>query len=289
MGFRARDDRRDAGERVRKGTQEPLVSVKLEAEQVGKKGNDFILAADPSIVVDSRTYKMSKSRGNVINPDHIVREYGADSLRLYEMFMGPLEATKPWSMSGVEGLRASWARVWRMIVDDRSENGRLASRDRRRRTHSRPIADPAPDDPGRFPRHRQPVVQHGHQPFDGVRQRVFGSGTPPPRGDRSVRVAARPVRAAHCGGTVGGVGHTESLAYAKWPEFDPSLLVESTVEIPVQFSGKVRGKIVAPKGADQTAVEALVRADTKLAEQFAGKTVVKTVFVADRLVNFVVK
>jgi leucyl-tRNA synthetase len=85
------------------------------------------------------------------------------------------------------------------------------------------------------------------------------------------------------------LGHSESLAYAKWPEFDPSLLVESSVEIPVQISGKVRGKIVVPKGADQAAVEALVRADAKLAEQFAGKTIVKTVFVADRMVNFVVK
>ena len=77
--------------------------------------------ADPKIRVDSRAYKMSKSRGNVVNPDDVVREYGADSLRLYEMFMGPLEATKPWSMDGVNGVRGFLDRVWRMIVDDRSE------------------------------------------------------------------------------------------------------------------------------------------------------------------------
>ena len=64
---------------------------------------------------------MSKSRGNVVNPDEVVREYGADSLRLFEMFMGPLEATKPWSMEGVSGVRGFLERVWRMIVDERSE------------------------------------------------------------------------------------------------------------------------------------------------------------------------
>ncbi len=80
-----------------------------------------MLKADPTIRVDSRAYKMSKSRGNVVNPDEVVREYGADALRLYEMFMGPLEAVKPWSMDGVSGVRGFLDRVWRMIVDDRAE------------------------------------------------------------------------------------------------------------------------------------------------------------------------
>jgi len=79
-----------------KQTDEPLNPVKLQAEQVVKQGESFVLTADPSIRIDSRAYKMSKSRGNVVNPDKVVNEYGADSLRLYEMFMGPLEAVKPW-------------------------------------------------------------------------------------------------------------------------------------------------------------------------------------------------
>ena len=83
-----------------------------------------MLKADPAIRVDSRAYKMSKSRGNVVNPDQVVAEYGADSLRLYEMFMGPLEAVKPWSMEGVSGVRGFLDRVWRMIVDDRAETMR---------------------------------------------------------------------------------------------------------------------------------------------------------------------
>src|SRR5206468_3909824 len=81
----------------------------------------------PHIRVDARAYKMSKSRGNVINPDKVVQEYGTDSMRLYEMFMGPLEATKPWSMRGVEGVHRFLGRVWRLVIEDRAEDMRLAS------------------------------------------------------------------------------------------------------------------------------------------------------------------
>src|SRR4029077_3525175 len=85
------------------------------------RGDAFVLKKAPEIRVDARAHKMSKSRGNVINPDTVVDEYGADSMRLYEMFMGPLEATKPWSMRGVEGVYRFLSRVWRLIIDDRAE------------------------------------------------------------------------------------------------------------------------------------------------------------------------
>jgi leucyl-tRNA synthetase len=93
-----------------------VVSVRLGEDQVVKKAEGFVLAQEPSVKVEARAHKMSKARGNVINPDAIVAEYGADSLRLYEMFMGPLEAVKPWSMKGVEGVYRFLARAWRMIV-----------------------------------------------------------------------------------------------------------------------------------------------------------------------------
>src|SRR5207302_9345459 len=82
--------------------------------------------SNPLVSVEARAYKMSKSRNNVINPDKVVDQYGADSLRLYEMFMGPLEATKPWSMQGVEGVYRFLSRVWRLFVDDRAEEMRLS-------------------------------------------------------------------------------------------------------------------------------------------------------------------
>ncbi len=95
--------------------------MRVPPQQATKHGESFALAADTKIRLDSRAFKMSKSRGNVVNPDAVVAEYGADSLRLYEMFMGPLEAVKPWSMEGVNGVRGFLDRVWRMITAERSE------------------------------------------------------------------------------------------------------------------------------------------------------------------------
>src|SRR5262249_43629296 len=108
-----------------RGTATP---VKLIEDQVTKKGEGFVLSQDPDVRVDARAHKMSKSRGNVINPDKIVAEYGADSLRLYEMFMGPLEAVKPWSMKGIEGVYRFLARTWRMIVDAEAPEVRLEAK-----------------------------------------------------------------------------------------------------------------------------------------------------------------
>ena len=108
--------------RVIEKTGEAVAPMVIDAEMVEKKGDAFVLKDRPEIVVESRAHKMSKSRGNVINPDVVVDEFGADSLRLYEMFMGPLEAVKPWSMKGVEGVARFLGRVWRMIVDETNDS-----------------------------------------------------------------------------------------------------------------------------------------------------------------------
>ena len=115
----------EEGQSIRKSDKAQLNSVKLEHDQVEKIGDTFVLIADQSIRVDSRAHKMSKSRGNVINPDEIVADHGADSLRMYEMFMGPLEAPKPWSTASVNGIRSFLDRSWRMIVDDSTEITKL--------------------------------------------------------------------------------------------------------------------------------------------------------------------
>jgi leucyl-tRNA synthetase len=117
--------RTEDGTLTHKTTGEALTAQVVAEPDVLKQGDGFVLASEPAIRVESRAYKMSKSRGNVVNPDHVVKEYGADSLRLYEMFMGPLEATKPWSMAGVSGVRNFLDRVWRMLIDARSETADL--------------------------------------------------------------------------------------------------------------------------------------------------------------------
>ena len=90
-----------------------LEAFKVSEDEVLKKGDFFILKQNPEIRVESRSFKMSKSRGNVVSPDAIIREYGADSLRLYEMFLGPLEAMKPWNTQGIEGVMRLLKRIWR--------------------------------------------------------------------------------------------------------------------------------------------------------------------------------
>ena len=103
-------------------TQQPYEVVRFQNNEIEKVGGQFVLKSDHSVSVKATAEKMAKSRGNVINPDSIVDAYGADTLRLYEMFMGPLEQTKPWNMDSVGGVRNFLGRVWRMIIDDNSEN-----------------------------------------------------------------------------------------------------------------------------------------------------------------------
>ena len=100
------------------------------------------------MILGENNEKMSKSRGNVVNPDEVVGEYGADALRLYEMFMGPLESVKPWSMDGVSGVRGFLDRAWRMIIDDRAEAMQLQRRRARRRADGRAEPHVAQDDQG---------------------------------------------------------------------------------------------------------------------------------------------
>jgi len=275
--------------KIHRKTRQPVHALKLPAELVTKKGNDFVLAADPSIVVESRSFKMSKSRGNVINPDHVVAEYGADSLRLYEMFMGPLEATKPWSMSGVEGVSRFLARAWRMVTDDAAEDVRL---------------NPAVQDV-------EPSADHVrllHRTIQAVTRDVEGLSfnTAISRmmefineiGGLEVRsrsllepfVLLLAPFAPHLAEELWQVlGHHKTLTYEPWPKFDPQLLVESEIEIPVQVGGKVRGKVKIAPGADQAAALAVAQADPRIGELLAGKQLVKVIFVPDRLLNLVVK
>lgn len=266
-----------------------VTAVKLTAEQVTKKGSDFTLLENPAIVVDSRAFKMSKSRGNVINPDKVVAEYGADALRLYEMFMGPLEATKPWSMSGVEGISRFLARVWRMISDEAADDIRL-----------NPAVQDVP------PTAEQLRILHKtikavtedveSLSFNTAISRMMEfvnsvSGVEPrPRAilDPFVLLLGpfAPHLAEECWELL---GHKQTLAYEPWPAFDPKHLVESEVEIPVQINGKLRAKITVAKGADQATALGLAQASANVAEHLAGKQIAKVIFLPDRLLNLVVK
>ena len=169
-----------------------VVAVKLSEDQVVKKGRGFRAGGRPERPGRCPGPQDVEGRGNVINPDAIVAEYGADSLRLYEMFMGPLEAVKPWSMKGVEGVYRFLGRAWRMIVDAEADVVRLDPRVKpvelspeQAKVVARTIAAVTDD-------LEALSVQHGHQPLDGVRQLLHVAGSPAHKGDGDFHASCSP-------------------------------------------------------------------------------------------------
>jgi len=277
------------GQRIETATKEAVAEVKVDPDDVEKEGDNFVLKSDPSIQVDSRSYKMSKSRGNVVNPDQIVRDYGADSLRLYEMFMGPLEATKPWSMAGVNGVRNFLDRVWRMIVDERSELPAL----------NEAVQNVEPNDEQNRVLHSTIMaVSHDAErmEFNTAIARMMEfvnfftkqSVRPKSAMERFALLLA-PFAPHICEEVWALLGHEETLAYESWPSYDESLTKEDTMEIPVQINGKLRSRITVSAEPSKDEMETAAKADPKVIELIEGKKIVKAIIVPGRLVNFVVK
>ena len=268
---------------------EPLTTVRVEAADVTKHGESFVLTADASIRVDSRAYKMSKSRGNVVNPDVIVREYGADSLRLYEMFMGPLEATKPWSMKGVDGVRKFLDRVWRLVVDDRAEQPTL---------NTSIVDEDATDAQQRVLHKTIEAVTNDldTMSFNTAIARMmefvnyFTKQSKRPRSTMRDFVLLLSPMAPHLAEELWQLlGGEKTLAYESWPQYDKAFTVDDTIEIPVQVCGKVKAKLNVPADASQAQLEQLALADDKVQSLLAGKQLIKTIVVPGRMVNFVAK
>ena len=279
----------DGGRHELKEGRQPVEAVKLPPEQVEKQGEAFVLKADPKIRIDARAYKMSKSRGNVVNPDQVVRDFGADSLRLYEMFMGPLEAVKPWSMDGVSGVRGFLDRVWRMTVDERAEEVRLNAA----------VADvPLTAEQNRVLHKTIKAVTQDCQTlsFNTAIARMmectnyFFKAEPRPRSAIENLVLLLSPFAPHLAEDLWRLlGHPQTLAYEAWPAYDETLLREDSIEVPIQVNGKLRSKIEVPAGSDRAAIEAAARANPRVIEMLEGKSIVKVIVVPGRLVNFVVK
>ncbi|MEN6450101.1 MAG: leucine--tRNA ligase [Thermoguttaceae bacterium] len=249
----------------------------------------FQKLVNQGMILGENNEKMSKSRGNVVNPDEVVREYGADSLRLYEMFMGPLEAVKPWSMDGVSGVRGFLDRAWRMIIDDRAESVSLNAA----------VKDVAPDAEQNRMLHKtiKAVTADAEQmSFNTAIARMmeftnfFLKQEVRPREAMERFVLLLAPFAPHMAEELWqALGHPNTLAYEPWPSYDEAAIKEDTVEIPVQICGKLRGRIAVPTGADAATMETAARAEPKVAELLAGRNVVKVIVVPGRMVNFVVK
>jgi len=272
----------------------------------------FFKLVNQGLILGEDGQKMSKSRGNVVNPDDILREYGADAFRLYEMFMGPLEMVKPWNTKGVEGVYRFLGRVWRLFVDEASEvefeqhcavePGRGGEFLEHLRLHATLVTAAATRAQLRT---LHAAIKKVTEDLDAMRFNTAISAlmvfindvmtweTRPVSVLRTFLQLLAPF-APHLAEELWAKLHAAfpegggSLSYAPWPAYDPALLVEDTIEIPVQVNGKLRDRLTVPRGISQAALEQAALAAPKVQPFVAGKTIRKVIVVPNKLLNVVV-
>ena len=252
----------------------------VEASEVEERDGKFFFQGQE---VSREFGKMGKSLKNAVGPDEICRDFGADTLRLYEMYMGPLDVSKPWNTRDIIGAHRFLQRLWRHLVDEMT--GALRVTD-----------DPPSDD----------LRRALHRTIDGVRRDMQDLGFNTAiaklielnnlltKLDAVPREVAEPMvcllapLAPHIAEELWQrLGHEETIAYVHYPEADPQLLVEDEVEVPVQILGKVKARIRVAPGTKPAELEAAALADPKVQELLEGKTVRKIIAVPDRMVNIV--
>jgi leucyl-tRNA synthetase len=256
----------------------------VEARAVTEHDGAFFFDGSP---VRRQLGRMGKSRKNAVAPDEMYESYGADTLRLYEMFTGPLDQSRPWDTTAIVGTYRLLQRIWRNVIDE--DTGAVT------------VSDDEPDDETRRVLARTiAAVRSGMEDMrfnvsiakitelnNHLTARHPDGGAP--RAVIEPLVLLLAPLAPHISEELWSrLGHPDSLAGEPFPEADPALLVDEMVEIPVQVNGKVRARVVVPAGADAAAVEAAARGDERVAALLAGGTVRKVIAVPDRLVNFVV-
>ncbi len=230
--------------------------------------------------------KMSKSLGNVVNPDDVIASHGADALRLYEMFLGPLEASKPWNTQGIDGISRFLNRTWRMMV---TEDGTLS-----------PAVADVPCTPEQD-RVLHATIKKTREDVDALSFNTaiaqfmifvneFTPATERPLHAMRAYVQCLAPFAPHIAEELWLIlGGSGSVHLSVFPDFDATKLIAQSVEVVVQISSKIRGKITVSPDADAATMEAAARADENVVKHLDGKTVVKTIVVPGKLVNFIVK
>ena len=235
--------------------------------------------------------KMSKSLKNVVNPDDVVRDYGADSLRLYEMFMGPLQAVKPWSTKGVEGVFRFLKRANRLVTETAAADRPMTKEEAKSlNAMVRKVGDDLEALAFNTAISAMMVFMNEAEAFAKRGNGASGAPEPLPKVFLEKFVLCLAPFAPHLGEELWQfLGHDTTLAYEPWPAYDPMALVEDEVEIPVQVMGKLRGRIKVPTAATPDEMRAAAEASPDVAKFLEGKTVVKVIAVPKRMVNFVVK
>jgi leucyl-tRNA synthetase len=268
-------------------TGDKILGERIDAELVERRGDRYVLKSDLAIAVDARSFKMSKSRGNVVNPDKIVADYGADTFRLYEMYMGPLEAQKPWNTRDIVGMSRFLSSVYRNLIGDEELAKKAA------------ITDEAIPDALDRQMHR--TIKKVGEDIETLRfntaiaeliklNNEVGPLPSVPRKLAETIVLLLAPFAPHLAEEIWErLGHDKSLAREAWPKFDATKLVDDTMELAVQVNGKLRGTIQIATAADKETVLAAARGAGTVKTWLEGKTVIKELYVEKKLVNFVVK
>lgn len=261
---------------------------KIAEDKVEKKGEGFVLRGTDT-KVEARAHKMSKSRGNVINPDNIIAQYGADSLRLYEMFMGPLEQVKPWSTKGVEGVNRFLNRVWRLLVDE--DSGKISEKVKdiqAEKKHLKPLHE---------------AIKKVSEDIESLRfntaisalmifvNEANGWDKIPLSVAKEFIQVLNPFAPHITEELWKMLGHDNTLAYEDWPEFNEEYLKADSIIYPVQVNGKVRADIEVDtdKAKDKEYVLGLAKEEENVAKYLAEGNLVKEIFVPGKIVNLVVK
>jgi leucyl-tRNA synthetase len=229
--------------------------------------------------------KMSKSRGNVVNPDKVITDYGADSMRLYEMFMGPLEATKPWNMQGVEGVHRFLCKFWRAVIDESGNAKEIikdidADEETQRLLHQTIKKVGGDIDNFRFNTAiSQMMIFVNH---------ISKLQTLPRKAVEDFVLLLAPFSPHIAEEVWQKLGHKKTLAYENWPKYSEKLAKEKEIELAVQVLGKIKDKIVVPADADDETIKQLALACEKVASAIAGKEIKKVIVIKSRLVNIVI-
>lgn len=250
----------------------------------------FQRLVNQGLILGEDGQKMSKSRGNVVNPDDVVKEYGADALRLYEMFMGPLEQVKPWSMKGVEGVSRFLARVWRVAFNQNEDGSWSVSP----KVQDVPCTDKA-------------LLKVVHETVKKVTEDIeklsfntaisqmmictnaFTQAEVVPLKEFTMLLDALNPFAPHLTEEIHArLGGKAQLSESAWPGFDEAALVSDEIEIVVQVNGKLRDKLMVSATIAQADVEALAQASPRVKEHTDGKTIRKMIYVPGKLVSIVV-
>ena len=239
------------------------------------------------MILGSNGEKMSKSKGNVINPDDMVKEYGADALRVYEMFMGPIDAAKPWDPNGIDGSKIFLDRVWRLFVEsgkvqESDAFGKPAQNKNLEKVYNYTVKKVTNDYENMFfnTAISQMMIFVNAATKEDILPKEYAEGF--------VKLLS-PVAPHIAEELWNRLGHNDTITYEAWPTYDEAKLVEDTVEIPVQVNGKVRATIQIAVDASEEEVKNIVHENANVQTQLEGKTVVKEIYVKNKIYNIVVK